>query len=252
MTVFARKARAVAGAGAAVAITLTMSGCQSAQPSSQTNPISDSQVRILVNPDSERELVIGEIYMQSLEASNRSVRLVPIDEPTPEKRIEALLNGQVDLVVGCTGNFLDYLDPVRAGEIEEELRNEPEVQSGKDFLAETHIAMMGALTPNLMTVEPSTAQGCLGQETTDLPQNYVPIFSKDLFDRAETGIVSSVTKFLAVRDLDWLTAQTKETGSAARVVKKWSKNHTIDQEGFDNNGELGDTAHEDAELDPAS
>lgn len=198
-----------------------LSGCAAANPVPSPAGLYDQPVEIVVDKDSMDQRVLGEIYRDTLREEDRSATIIVTDDVGDN---EEQARGRATLWMGCTGELLAYYDPVRARELEAEFARDQENPSGQDFLALTHIGLIGGLPPELMTVDPSPAEGCRDGSEVDLPNNLVPIFYKTLLDRDEKNAIASVTKFLTTQDLEDLGDAARESGSVEQTVQTWLEN----------------------------
>lgn len=224
-----RFARRLVALTAVAASTAGVSACGRQEPLPEASDLSQAQVRIAVDPDSPQQLVLGEIYIQTLGEEGRSASLVHEQTPDSGSGVDVLEEGTSNFLVACTGNALAGFDMPTAKRLEKE-REEAGDETDRDFLAETHIAMMSALPTVLTTVDPSSAPGCKDHEKVDLPQNFVPIYAKDLLDRDERFAIASVTKYLTTEDLDDLVEEADRTGSVSQTVEHWINTSTSNPE----------------------
>ena len=78
---------------------------------------------------------------------------------------------------------------------------------------------MGSLPTDLAVVEPSSAEGC-SHTQPQLPENYVAVYEKGLFDREELLAVSSLTKFISQEEIDKLIQEARQT-SVEQAARTW-------------------------------
>ncbi|QPK79937.1 hypothetical protein G7Y31_04390 [Corynebacterium lizhenjunii] len=224
--------RTLSTLGVASMACLALAGCAQQTPHPQRHPSTHAQVRIAVDPSRVEQLILGEVYIRTLAKQGRDATLVRVDGSTSAERLDRIRSGDADFIVGCTGNFLNGLDHATAKKLEKEQRQAHEQQqrtgqrSDRDFLAETHIAMMGALPAEVTTVDPSPAPGCHDREEVDLPQNYVVVYEKNLLNREERFQVASVTKYISSQDIEQLTQDAEASGSIAETVGLWIETQT--------------------------
>ena len=74
-----------------------------------------------------------------------------------------------------------------------------------------------------ITTDPSSAEGCPNDADVELPENYTPIFNKQLFDRDERNVVSSVAKFLTADDIADITEDADDRGASKGDAKAAAK-----------------------------
>ncbi len=198
-----------------------LGGCSIAEPARAPDINHDRPVRVLVSAHSPEQLILGEIYLQVLAEAGREADLVSESSPQPLDRLAQVRSGEADLVIGCTGNFLDRLDPVRARELSAEIA----ADTVEDPADQTHREFVGVLPGSLTTTNPSSAEGCTEEvdlrETPDLPENIVPVFSRDLFDRDETDALAAVTRLLTTEEIATLRTKLEKEGSVSTVVSEW-------------------------------
>lgn len=204
---------------ATVVAGVAVTGCSVAEPGRTENVNHDRPVRILVSAHSEERILLGEVYLQVLQEAERPANL--IIEPNPHDRLDRVWEQTADLVIGCTGVFLNRLDPVRA----EELAGEIADDEFEDPAHQTYREFMGALPGTLTAPDPSSAQGCADEarsnDTPDLPQSIVPVYQRDLFDREEAAAVAGVTRVLTTDEIATLVEDARTEGSVSSVVSEW-------------------------------
>ncbi|AJE32865.1 hypothetical protein B842_05070 [Corynebacterium humireducens NBRC 106098 = DSM 45392] len=206
---------------AAVTLLAGLAGCSTAEPGRSPDPDHERPVRILVSGHSPEQLILGQIYLQVLNEEGREADLISESTPQPLNRLARLREKEVDLVIGCTGNLLHRLDPVRAHELS------AEIAAGKveDPADQTHREFVGALPGSLTTTDPSSAQGCAEdvhlRQVPDLPESIVPVFSRDLFDREETAALAAVTRVLTTEEIASLIEELEKESSVSTVVAEW-------------------------------
>ncbi|HHU68379.1 hypothetical protein [Corynebacterium sp.] len=206
---------------AALTTATLLVGCSTAEPARKTNINHDRTVRILVSANSPEQLILGQIYLQVLTEAGREADLVSESTPQPLNRLAKVRAKEADLVIGCTGNFLDRLDPVRARGLSAEIA----AGQFEDPADQTHREFVGALPGSMTTTDPSSAEGCAGdvqrRQVPDLPENIVPVFSRDLFDREETAALAAVTRVLTTEEIATLLEKLEEESSVSTVVAEW-------------------------------
>lgn len=193
---------------------LSLTACSNAEPGRGTNEDHTRAVRISVSANSPEQQVLGELYSQVLQETGRSTSLIIEDTPREGNRLELLYAAETDLIISCTGLMLHQLDPERAEEL-----------SGTIDPHETHREYMGALPAHLTAPDPSPAQGCsldvLEQQVPDLPQSIIPVYRRDLFDRAELKAISSVTYTVTDEELEGLIETAGDRSSVSAAVEEW-------------------------------
>lgn len=206
---------------AALTTATVLVGCSTAEPGGKPNTDRDRTVRILVSANSPEQLILGEIYLQVLAEAGREAELVSESTPQHVDLLAKVRSQEADLVIGCTGTFLDRLDPVRARKLSAEIA----ADQFADPADQTHREFVGALPGFMDTTHPSSAQGCaedvLLRKGPDLPESIVPVFSRDLFDREEIFTLTSITRKLTTQDIASLQQELEEESSVSTVVAKW-------------------------------
>lgn len=114
------------------------------------------------------------------------VEQVPVAAPD---RLTELRSGAVDVVFGCTGEFIDLLDPHKGEQLRLlfEEQEQPDPAEWRDI---SHSTMLAALPSDVMASIPGEAQGCADES---LPQNLVAIYQKDLLSREQRTAVNNAT-----------------------------------------------------------
>ena len=207
---------------------MTLAACARFDPAPRTEPVAAEAVQIVVNTEGtktremtggiEQEL-IAELYKYTLLEEGRAAVVVRgEDSATTTKTPNAQPLGG-NLFVGCTGALLNYFDAREARKISEDYVTAQDDPTGEDFLERSHIALMGSLPTDLAVVEPSSAEGC-SHTQPQLPENYVAVYEKGLFDREELLAVSSLTKFISQEEIDKLIQEARQT-SVEQAARTW-------------------------------
>jgi len=236
MRIFARPALACA---AAVVSATVLAGCTDHVVTEPSAEASDRKsVDIVVDPDETDQVLLGEIYRQALAQSGREVTVVEENKYQSHGDKGRSLNPEGNFYVGCTGDFLNYFNPGEARDISQDYRKSEEDSQpgGEDFLARTHIALMSALPTDLATEEPSGAYGCEDAQP-ELPENFVVLYQKGLFDREEEIAFASLTKFITQKDLSDLAEDAEDKESLEKAVREWMQ--TLGGDIVDSEGDSG-------------
>ncbi|RSZ65465.1 hypothetical protein EAH68_01515 [Corynebacterium hylobatis] len=200
---------------------LSLSACTAAEPGRDPNPNHTKAVEISVSANSPEQLILGEVYAQTLQELGRSTNLSIVDTPHATSRLDRLRSGETDMIIGCTGVFLHTLDPVRA----EELAGEIAADEVEDPFDEAYREFIGALPGNIISPDPSSAQACAEEarekQAPDLPRSVVPVYKRELFDRTELVELTAVTRLLTTEDIATLVDSAAEESSASRAVAAW-------------------------------
>ena len=254
MAVFSRTkrgrvaARTLAAVVAACGLASSVAGCQSAEPGPPVSDLAQREVRILVDVEDPKQVMMGEMLILTLAEFGRGAKLVEHSGSAYSDRVPLMSTNSADVLVGCTGNILSMLDPNRAVELEEEkelfdaaVKAGTALPADRDFLADTHIALMNSLPPSMATVEPSSAPACDDREAVQLPQNLLFVYSKGLFNRDETKELAALTKFLSTDALDKVAKMAVQERSIHDAVRQWME--------FDDSRPQGKTGDGDSDSD---
>lgn len=180
-----------------------VSGC-APEPHAARREAEVDAITISVNFDKYRQKALGEVVMGAFTRSGREAYVESESNPADRPRISRLQNGRADLVLGCTGELLNYLDPQLARELSKnyvaakEKGLDPNDGTWRDSVYE---AMVGSLPSDLMATDPSNAQGCPGAEGPELPQNIVPVFREAALTRNDRIVLNKVTGGMSTDDL---------------------------------------------------
>ncbi|MFW9044384.1 hypothetical protein ACOI92_05875 [Corynebacterium striatum] len=239
----------------------TASSCARFDPSADAKVGVAQTVTIAVNSQSTRQLVLAELYKQTLESEGRAANVASNDVLSEDTSLNEKLplfqssDGTSNLYIGCTGQLLNAFNPDEARKLSQRFVADEKEPSGEDFLATTHIALMNALPPELAVVEPASAHGCEGSDV-ELPENYVALYRKGLFNREERLAVSSLTKFLTEEEIEELVEKSEKSGSIEETVGQWmaeSNAGTVMDTGGDSNSSGGsDLTSDDGKTDKSS
>lgn len=187
---------------------LVVAGC-GAEPRGVKRESETDSITVSINGNRYQQQAFGEVITEAFVRSGREADLETESNSTQQSRISRLESGQVDLVVGCTGEFLYDLDPVLA----EKLSKDYVVDKAKGmdpnegtWRDEVYEAMVGSLPSTLMATDPSNAQGCEGYDGPELPQNVVPIFRETALSREDRTTLNKVSGGISTEDLHTLFA----------------------------------------------
>ncbi|QGU02376.1 hypothetical protein CKALI_07570 [Corynebacterium kalinowskii] len=181
-------------------------GCAS-EPRGEMRESERDTILISINDERYQQQAFGEVITGAFVRSGREAYLETERNSMDKPRISRLESGQVDLVVGCTGEFLHYLDPALAEKLSKEyLADKAKGLDPNDgtWRDKVYQAMVGSLPSTLMATDPSNAQGCDNYEGPELPQNVVPVFRETALSRDDRGILNKVTGGISTKDLDTL------------------------------------------------
>ena len=126
----------LATAGLALA---ALSSCTKFDPSADEKPGLHQAVTISVNPKSKRQLLLAELYKQTLESQGRAANVASNEELEATSANEQNLpliesgDGATNFYIGCTGELLDAFNPVAAREISKRYEEDQKDPSGGFF-----------------------------------------------------------------------------------------------------------------------
>lgn len=209
-------------ASGVVLTAVSLTACAQNEPVRDVSPLQGKPVTISVNSSSVGQMVLGEMYQQVLMDKGRQTSLSLENEADALDRMGRLTENSADLIIGCTGHMLYQLHPGRAEELSEEFEAGPADPNAGDLAQLTYDELVGSLPGDVTVTDPSSAQGCSGApDTPDLPQNIVPIFHKELFNRVETKAITEAGRLLTTADLDEMVEEAERRGSIPEVVREW-------------------------------
>lgn len=139
---------------------------------------------------------LAESYESAFAGTGRPVELRDIDG---SDRLGLLRNGEVNVVLGCVGELLDVLDPVKGEELRglyAQARDEGADPSQWRDIA--HTTMFSALPTDLQASDPGEAVGC---DDDSLPQNTVAVYRKTALERADRRALNNVAGGVSSDDL---------------------------------------------------
>lgn len=184
--------------------------------------IRDTQetIHIAVDPESAEQWVLSKLY-ETVFDNRQRFAVLRLDPDFLDAPFGGLDEGTVDLVVGCTGAFLETVNPVLAEELTKEYVAARE-QGGSDLNSgewrdRTYAALLSSLPEHLAAGDPSNAESC--GNANDLPQNVVPVFRKPAFVRSDREILNWVSGAITTGELEELVDLAREEGRSAEVVE---------------------------------
>lgn len=188
------RARTRAAAGATVVVTvaaLALSGCAAGGATGiaavQMDDESSAPVELGVTDDPVQQRLSGR-YESAFGDIDRGVEVRDI---SPGERLEKLHSGELTVVLGCVGELLDELDPVKGQELRglyDEAQDEGTVDPSQ-WRDITHSTMFSALPTDLQASDPGEAVGC---DDDSLPQNTVALYRKTALGRADRKALNNV------------------------------------------------------------
>lgn len=191
----------IIAAVAAVTVTATVaSGCAvggatTGPASLQMDQESSGPVYLGLTDDPVQQR-LAESYESAFSAAGRSVEIRDIDAAD---RLDLLHNGDVSVVLGCVGEMLDVLDPVKGEELRgvyaQALDDGVDTAQWRDI---AHTTMFSALPTDLQASDPGEAVGC---DDDTLPQNIVALYRKPALDRTDRRALNNVAGGVTSDDL---------------------------------------------------
>ncbi|AHW63761.1 Putative membrane protein [Corynebacterium glyciniphilum AJ 3170] len=139
---------------------------------------------------------LAESYQNAFAGTGRPVEFRDIDGAD---RLDLLHSGDVNVVLGCVGELLDVLDPVKGEELRglyAEARDEG-ADSGQ-WRDIAHTTMFSALPTDLQASDPGEAVGC---DDDSLPQNTVAVYRKTALERSDRRALNNVAGGVSSDDL---------------------------------------------------
>lgn len=161
-------------------------------------------ISISSNSDSYEQVALSHVLLEAYFRNGRQVYLAPESNSRKNPRIDRLQQGEVDLVVGCTGELLNMIDPQLAAQLSKKYVAakakgiDPNDGQWRDDVYE---AMVSALPSSLMATDPSNATGCANYTGPELPQNIVPVFRESALKREDREVLNKVTGGITSEDV---------------------------------------------------
>lgn len=177
-------------------LAMGVAGCTSSESTRVAAPaLKAAEERTLelgVTDDPVQQQLV-ENYTSEFAAVGREVEVSEVEQGD---RVPRLLAGDLTVVLGCVGELLDELDPVKGRELRElytEAQTE-EAGGGEPVDAAqwrdiAHTTMFSALPTELQASDPGEAVGCADDS---LPQNIVAVYRKGELDRPDRKALNNV------------------------------------------------------------
>ncbi|APT84498.1 hypothetical protein CAQU_04840 [Corynebacterium aquilae DSM 44791] len=208
-----------------------VAGC-APEPQREVNPAQANAVRVVIDDASPKQWIVGELYMRALNNYGRdAVPYLPSEDAPSTARLEALVSGKADVVVGCTGQLLEELNPVEASRLSEEYSQA--IAEGKidpndgTWRDKTYEALVNSLPGSLAATDPSNAVACDPESSPKLPQNVVPIYRKPVLNRKGRLIMNRVTGTISTKDVDQLAQEVERTSSVSETLGPYLRSHDL-------------------------
>lgn len=209
---------AVAGVGL-----LSLSAC--AQPTTE----SDATVEIAVDPTDEEQMVLAEIYRQIIQYDGRNVGIIPMEIADDSTKLDVLQTGEANFAVMCAGSLVTQTNPGEATELNRAATEAAE-EGHSDNVADIHLATYDAavatLPTFLRTIDPSPAESCENQEHGVLPNNIIPVFKAQLFERGVLRAMNKATRALSTEEFKELVEEAAKDPDPSRAVSEWIQEKT--------------------------
>lgn len=165
---------------------LALSSCGSPTNPSGTKETFKQKTPIVIGiGKSSTQRSLAKFYDDELEKVGRSTKHSSM---TPTDRIRALRDGEVQMIVGCVGEFLDLLDPNKGIQMRQ-MYAEDQEQNAVRWRDIIHSTMMSALPGDLTAGDPGIGEACYDDS---IPQNTVAIYRKTWIDRDERKAINNV------------------------------------------------------------
>ena len=176
-------------------------------------------VRITADSSSTEQVLWAYIYRDTLREVGRKAQVIAAEGATTAERWELLRTGEADLMITCTGTFVEELHPALAKQLVDDVDGQE--PNTADIHEQMHREVMGLLPPDIVTTAPSSAEGC-AHAGDALPQDFTPLFSSRLFDRDTTGEIQKVTRLVDDRALEELEEKLADGLSIEDAVGQWA------------------------------
>lgn len=202
---------------------LFLSAC--AEPPSE----SQSTVKIAVDPTDEEQMVLAEIYRQIIQFDGRAVGIIPMELADDSTKLDVLLAGEANFAVMCAGSLVTQTNPGEASELNRAVADAAEEghsDNVEDIPLATYDAAVASLPTVLRTIDPSPAESCANQEHGDLPNNIIPVFKAQLFERGVLRAMNKATRALNTEELDELVKESAKDPDPSHVVNEWIQEKT--------------------------
>lgn len=204
---------------AVVSTAALLTSCSSSDPQPDPNPNFALPLRVAAVGTTVDQVVLGELITQDLNnrkfPASLAVHRVDSSSPTPGvepmSRLDYLRSRSADIVVGCTGELLEELDPVTARELMEKYNTiKDDVTQDEQVQLETYNALAATLPADVSLLDPSPAQACSDFSDSGLPQNVVPILFNEAIWRTPRYYLNEDLRTLSTKDLSIMLQRTRE------------------------------------------
>lgn len=215
----------------AAASPLVLSSCADQEPSNPRQVDSAPVVQVLVQGDAPEQLVLPELYAQTMTRMGREATLKPL-EPGIDP-VTALSQGHGDVFITCAGTFVErHNEPeakkLRAKYAEMEGDNSPATLDEKR--EDAYAALMASLVKDLDATDPSNAVACVDAGTdadVELANNVVPIYRVPLLEREDRQMLNYMSGTLNTADLEELVDKVDGGQSVSQTVSDYLDDNDI-------------------------
>ncbi|MDU0478323.1 hypothetical protein QVA66_03605 [Staphylococcus chromogenes] len=186
-----------------------------AQPQPVPHEAEYITIKVVADEENLEQQILGDLYTEALirRGHESYVELTGKDA----SRISQLEEGRGDLAIGCTGEFLNRLNPSLAAELSAEYQAakaagiDPNDGTWRDKIYQ---AMVASLPDTLAASNPSNATGCANYAGPELPLNVVPIFRETALHRHNRDTMNIVSGSINDKDLRRLYGDTHDVLTA--------------------------------------
>ncbi|MGV0341143.1 hypothetical protein [Corynebacterium mastitidis] len=211
-------------APAVLAVALT--SCSSAEPESPDVTDVPAGIRIAAAADSPEQQALAHLYRMAMAEENVAATVEVGDYPGKD-RLQWLLDPEVDMVVGCTGELLSHSSPHQAEELRDEMGGDDSNPNSQEGLERTYETLMGTLGYEYGVPDPSPAQGCADEVPEDdvLPQSILPVFRKLSVGREGLKEMNRLTRLITTHDVETLVEEVRESRDARATAEQWYRDN---------------------------
>ncbi len=204
---------------AVIASAVLLTCCSSSDPQPDYNPNFALPLRVAAVGTDVNQVVLGELIKQDLNnrkfpaslAVHRTDVNSSVPGSQPMSRLDYLLSRNADIVVGCTGELLEELNPVAAEELMEKYDTlKVDVTQDEEVQLETYNALTAALPADVSLLDPSPAQACSNSSGSGLPQNVVPILFNEAIWHTPRYYLNEDLRTLSTENVSIMVQRTRE------------------------------------------
>ena len=229
----------VAGLGAAT----VLAGCSSQDPAPAIPAVQEAPVTIGVDFNIPEQEVLAEMYSQTFPTKERESSVVGLVDS--DLRVQAVVDGEVTMSLGCTGELLGILNPTIAKELaaEYEADPSPDKATSGEWKDRVYQAFSTSLPGDLMATDASSITGCnwLGDTEKEraqsmnpgavLPQYIVPFYRTPALVREErVDVLNRVSGTVSAREYASMVKKVRKGEDPADNASEWLTNRGFVQE----------------------